>query len=352
MSIRVDNLTKRYTEKGTPAVQSVTFEAPRGAITALLGPSGAGKSTILRLVAGLEIADGGSVFVADEDLTNIPVQKRGIGFVFQNYALFSHMTIYENVAFGLNVRNKPRGEIKDRVEELLKLVQLEEYARRYPNQISGGQRQRVAFARALAIQPKVLLLDEPFGALDTRVRVELREWLERLHEETHTTTLLVTHDQQEAFEVSQYVVVMHDGRVVQAGTPLDVYDNPTTPEVAQFLGASPLRAKIKEGRAEMGALSVNAPTNAREGASAMAYVHSRDVNLTRADDDSSHTSLARIMRIRRAGGLTKVVVEMPEGDLVTLELARDEFDKLQVRDGDRVRVDVRAANVFVLDYQI
>lgn len=352
MSVRVDKLTKRYTEKGTPAVESVTFEAPTGAITSLLGPSGAGKSTILRLVAGLEIADNGRVFIAGEDITGQPVQKRGIGFVFQNYALFPHMTVYDNVAFGLDVRGKARAEIKDRVEELLKLVQLEGLAHRYPAQVSGGQRQRVAFARALAIHPQVLLLDEPFGALDTRVRVELREWLERLHDETQVTTLLVTHDQQEAFEVSQYVVVMHEGRVVQTGSPLDVYDHPATPEVAQFLGASPLRARIKEGRAEMGALSVEAPMHAREGASAMAYVRSHDVQIARPDDPSSHLSLARVTRIRRAGGFTKVVVEMPEGDQVTLDLPRDDFDNLGVASGDRVLVNVRAANVFVLDYQI
>jgi sulfate/thiosulfate transport system ATP-binding protein len=222
----------------------------------LLGPSGAGKSTILRLVAGLEIAETGRVFITGEDITTQPVQKRGIGFVFQNYALFPHLTVFDNIAFGLDVRRKSRGEIKDRVEELLKLVQLEGLAHRYPAQVSGGQRQRVAFARALAIHPKVLLLDEPFGALDTRVRVELREWLERLHDEMHVTTLLVTHDQQEALEVSQYIVVMHEGRVLQCGSPLEVYDHPATPEVAQFLGASPLRARIKEGRAEMGSSSV------------------------------------------------------------------------------------------------
>jgi len=352
MSVRVDKLTKRYTEKGTPAVEAVTFEAPTGAITSLLGPSGAGKSTILRLVAGLEIAETGRVFITGEDITAQPVQKRGIGFVFQNYALFPHMTVFDNIAFGLDVRKRSRGEIKDRVEELLKLVQLEGLAHRYPAQVSGGQRQRVAFARALAIHPKVLLLDEPFGALDTRVRVELREWLERLHDEMQVTTLLVTHDQQEAFEVSQYVVVMHEGRVVQSGSPLDVYDHPASPAVAQFLGASPLRARIKEGRAEMGASSVDAPKHAREGAQAMAYVRSHDVQIARPDDPSSQLSLARINRIRRAGGFTKVVVEMPEGDLVTLDLPREDFDKLGVVSGDRVLVNVRAANVFVLDYQI
>jgi len=352
MSVRVEKLTKRYTEKGTPAVSDVAFEAPTGAITSLIGPSGAGKSTILRLVAGLEIADAGRVFIEEEDVTTSSVQARGVGLVFQNYALFQHMTVFDNIAFGLDVRRRPRAEIKDRVEELLRLVQLEDLAKRYPAQLSGGQRQRVAFARALAIRPKVLLLDEPFGALDARVRVELREWLERLHDETHVTTLLVTHDQQEAFEVSQHVVVMGDGRVIQAGSPTEVYDHPATPEAATFLGANLLRGSIKEGRAEVGSLSVNAPSDAREGAAAMAFVRSHDVQIALPTDPSTQLSLARVVRVRRVGGYTKVIVEMPAGDQVTIDLPREDFDKLGVASGDRVLVNVRAANVFVLDYQI
>jgi sulfate transport system ATP-binding protein len=352
MSVRVDKLTKRFTEKGTPAVADVSFTAPTGAITSLIGPSGAGKSTILRLIAGLEIADRGRIFIEDQNVSGAPVQGRGVGLVFQNYALFQHMTVFDNVAFGLDVRKRPRAEINERVEELLRLVQLEDLAKRYPAQLSGGQRQRVAFARALAIKPKVLLLDEPFGALDARVRIELRDWLERLHSETHVTTILVTHDQQEAFEVSQHVVVMTDGSVVQAGSPTEVYDHPATPAAATFLGANLLRGHIREGRAEMGSLSVDAPSNAEEGASIQAFVRSHDVQLAVPGDPSEQLSLARVVRIRRVGGYTKVLVEMPAGDQVTIDLPRSDFDALGVAAGDRVLVKVRAANVFVGDYEI
>ncbi|HRI70377.1 MAG TPA: sulfate ABC transporter ATP-binding protein [Polyangium sp.] len=352
MSVRVEKLTKRFTEKGTPAVNDVSFEAPAGAITSLLGPSGAGKSTVLRVVAGLELPDSGHIFIGEQNVSQTSVQNRGVGLVFQNYALFQHMTVFDNIAFGLDIRKRPRGEIKDRVEELLRLVQLEDLARRYPNQLSGGQRQRVAFARALAIKPRVLLLDEPFGALDARVRIELREWLERLHDEMQVTTLLVTHDQAEALEVSQHVVVMADGKVIQAGSPTEVYDHPATPEAATFLGANLLRGRIKGGRTEIGSLSVHAPSDAREGAEAMAFVRSHDLQLALPTEASAHLSLARVVRARRVGGFTKVVVEMAAGDHVTLDLARDDFDKLGIAAGDRVLVNVRAANVFLVDYEI
>lgn len=352
MSVRVDKLTKKFTDKGTPAVDNVTIDAPTGAITSLIGASGAGKSTVLRLIAGLEIPDAGRIFIDGEDVTRTPVQARGVGLVFQNYALFQHMSVFDNIAFGLETRKRPRAEIKDRVEELLKLVQLENLAQRFPGQLSGGQRQRVAFARALAIRPKLLLLDEPFGALDARVRIELREWLERLHDQTHVTTLLVTHDQQEALEISQHVVIMAHGHVLQAGSPTDVYDHPATPDVATFLGANLLRGHIRDGRAEVGSLSVHAPFDAREGAAAMAFVRSHDVQLARPTDPSTHVSLARVARVRRVGGQAKVLVELPAGEEVTIDLPRDDFDKLGVATGDRVLVNVRTANVFVLDYEI
>src|SRR5688572_17919559 len=217
MSLVVKNVTKRFPASNTPAVQDVSFSAPRGAITTLLGPSGSGKSTVLRIVAGLEQPDRGKVYFGEEEVTDLAVQKRGVGFVFQNYALFRHMTVEANVAFGLTVRKVAKSEIAETVARLLAMVQLEGYGKRYPAQLSGGQRQRVAFARALAIQPKILLLDEPFGALDARVRRELGEWLRALHERTRLTTLLVTHDQDEALELSEHVVVMFDGRVAQTG---------------------------------------------------------------------------------------------------------------------------------------
>ena len=351
MSVRVEGLTKRFTTGGTPAVADVAFAAPAGAITTLLGPSGAGKSTVLRIVAGLELPDAGRIEVDGEDITGRTVQKRGVGFVFQNYALFEHMTVRDNIAFGLDVRKRPRSEVDARVAELLRLVQLEDLGRRHPAQLSGGQRQRVAFARALAIRPKVLLLDEPFGALDARVRVELRDWLQRFHEETHVTTLLVTHDQEEALEVSQHIVVMLDGRVMQAGEPTAVYDHPTSPAVASFLGASLLSGRVQAGRAEVGPLLVDAPT-ARDGEEVHAVVRSHDIKLTRASEQASQASLGQVVRLRPVGGHVKVTLRLPSGDDVTVELPRSELEELGVGEGDRVLVDVRASKLFLGDYAI
>ena len=234
MSISVRRITKRFDD--FVALDDVSVEVATGSLTALLGPSGSGKSTLLRIVAGLETADLGSVFIDDEDLTGRPPQARGVGFVFQHYAAFKHMTVYDNVAFGLKIRKRPKAEIAERVNELLKLVQLEGLTKRYPAQLSGGQRQRMGLARALAIDPTVLLLDEPFGALDARVRAELREWLRRLHDETHTTTVIVTHDQEEAMEVADEVAVMSNGRIEQVGSPRDVYENPANEFVMSFVG--------------------------------------------------------------------------------------------------------------------
>ncbi len=236
MAIAVRNLSKRY---GTfQAVDNVSFDVPAGQLVALLGPSGSGKSTILRMIAGLETAETGAVELTGEDATGVPIQHRGVGFVFQHYALFRHMTVRENIAFGLKVRKVKKAEIRERVDALLELVQLSGYAARYPSQLSGGQRQRVALARALAPRPKVLLLDEPFGALDAKVREELRTWLRRLHDEVHVTSLFVTHDQQEAFEVADQVVVLNRGRVEQMGPPQELYENPKTPFVTSFLARS------------------------------------------------------------------------------------------------------------------
>ncbi len=253
MSLVVNNLTKRFTLRGTPAVADVSFAAPTGGITTLLGPSGSGKSTVLRMVAGLEQPDSGTVQFGERDFTTVPAQRRGIGFVFQSYALFKHMNVRKNIAFGLRVRKTAPEEVRARVDELLSLVQLDGLGERYPGQLSGGQRQRVAFARALAIAPQLLLLDEPFGALDAQVRLELREWLRRFHDQRHVTTLLVTHDQEEAMEVSDHVVVMHEGRVAQVGQPQEVYDRPATPFVASFVGgANVLRGHMRDGRASVG----------------------------------------------------------------------------------------------------
>jgi sulfate transport system ATP-binding protein len=355
MSIIVEGLTRQFSQGGNPAVSEVSFHAPAGAITSLLGPSGAGKSTLLRIIAGLEVPDTGTVKIDGVDCTDMPVQKRGVGVVFQSYALFRHMTVRENIGFGLEVRGTPKAQITARVDEMLRLVQLEELGGRFPGQLSGGQRQRVAFARALAIRPRVLLLDEPFGALDTRVREELREWLHALHTQTGLTTLLVTHDQQEALEISLHVVVMQDGRVAQAGSPEDIYNRPANPFVASFIGgASVLRGRIHAGRAAMGALSVDAPAAAREGEAVQAFVRPHDIKLAKPDGAaaSASTATGRVERLKPVGGYVRVLLRLPNGDEVTVEVPRSEFDALGLAEGDSVSADVRTAAVFVGDYAI
>jgi sulfate/thiosulfate transport system ATP-binding protein len=234
MSIVAENVTKKF--DGFTALEDVSVTVPDGSLTALLGPSGSGKSTLLRVIAGLEEPDVGRVLISGRDATREAVQDRGIGFVFQHYAAFKHMTVRDNIAFGLRIRKTPRDQIKDRVKELMRLVQLQGLAHRYPSQLSGGQRQRMALARALAVQPRVLLLDEPFGALDATVRKELRQWLRRLHEEVHVTTIFVTHDQEEAMDVAEQIVVMNHGKVEQTGAPRDLYEQPRSEFVMSFVG--------------------------------------------------------------------------------------------------------------------
>ncbi len=234
MSIEVKNLNKSF--GSFVALDDVTVSLPTGQLTALLGPSGGGKSTLLRIIAGLDSADSGTVTIEGTEATHLPPQKRNVGFVFQHYAVFKHMTVAKNVAFGLEIRKRPKEEIAERVDELLRLVHLSQFSHRLPSQLSGGQRQRMALARALAVEPKVLLLDEPFGALDAKVRKELRDWLRRLHDEVHVTTVFVTHDQEEALEVADEIVVINEGRVEQVGTPDQLYDSPANPFVMGFLG--------------------------------------------------------------------------------------------------------------------
>ena len=356
MSLTVQNLTKRFTASGTPAVSEVSFVAPSGGITTLLGPSGSGKSTVLRMVAGLEQPDGGRVLFGAEDVTSLPAQKRGLGFVFQSYALFKHMNVRANVAFGLGVRKVPKDERRRKVDELLSLVQLDGLGERYPAELSGGQRQRVAFARALAIEPKVLLLDEPFGALDAQVRVELRDWLRRFHDEHQVTTLLVTHDQAEAMEVSDQVVVMHEGRVAQSGTVREIYDRPTTPFVAAFVGgANVIRGQMVGGRVSFGALSavdVADVTNAPDGSSVNAYVRPHDVALTKAETGAPAISVARIERMAWLGGTVKVSLKLSDGAPMTVEMPKAEAQALAIAEGDLVMANPREAKVFVEDYSI
>jgi sulfate transport system ATP-binding protein len=355
MSLIVKNLTKRFTARGTPAVADVSFAAPVGGITTLLGPSGSGKSTVLRLIAGLEQPDSGQVLFGKENVTNLPAQHRGLGFVFQSYALFKHMTVRKNIAFGLGVRKIPKEQARRKVEELLGLVQLQGLGDRYPAELSGGQRQRVAFARALAIEPKMLLLDEPFGALDAQVRVELREWLRRFHEEHHVTTLLVTHDQEEAMELSDHVVVMHEGRVAQAGTIREVYDRPATPFVAGFVGgANVLRGQMVDGRVSVGSLAVHVTngTDAPEGAAVNAYVRPHDVTLTKAGADTPEISVARVERMAWIGGYVKLSLKLSDGAPMMVEMPKSEIEALGINEGDLVMANLREAKVFIEDYSI
>ena len=234
MSIEIRGVGKRFGD--FVALDDINLSIASGELTALLGPSGGGKSTLLRIIAGLETADGGTVTIEGVDATGLPARKRNVGFVFQHYAVFKHLSVARNVAFGLEIRKRPRDEIRRRVDELLDLVHLRQFADRLPSQLSGGQRQRMALARALAVEPKVLLLDEPFGALDAKVRKELRDWLRRLHDEVHVTTIFVTHDQEEALEVADNIVVINDGRIEQVGTPDELYDTPANQFVMSFLG--------------------------------------------------------------------------------------------------------------------
>jgi sulfate transport system ATP-binding protein len=353
MTVRAENLTKQFAAKGTPAVFDAAFEAKPGEITTLLGPSGSGKSTLLRLIAGLEVPSGGRVFIEDKDVTSVSPRERNVGFVFQSYALFRHMTVFENVAFGMRIRKRAKAQIAARVDELLALVQLPGYGARFPSELSGGQRQRVALARALATDPRVLLLDEPFGALDAKVRIELREWLVEFQRKTRVTTLLVTHDQEEALELSQHIVLLQDGRIVQSGTPHELYDRPATPFVASFLGgANVLRGTVRHGRAEAGALGVVAPEGAPEGAAFHAFVRPEDVRLAKPEDDREGVALARVERLTRIGAQVKVALSLSDGESMTVQMSKAEIDALGIECGDRVLVDLRDAKVFVEDYAI
>lgn len=355
VNVLVEKLQKRFSEKGAAAVEGATFEAPAGRITTLLGPSGSGKTTILRIIAGLESADQGRVLVGGDDVIDIPVQRRGFGFVFQGFALFNHMTVRENIAFGLRTRRTAEAEIATRVDELLQLVQLEGYGGRYPTQLSGGQRQRVGLARALAPRPNVLLLDEPFGALDTRVRIELREWLRRLHEATHLTTILVTHDQEEALDLSDQIVIMDGGRIQQVGSPEEVYENPATPFVASFIGvANVLRGQVKAGQASIGSLSLQAPAHIPDGASVRAIVRPHDIRiLPRAHASSpTGTTSAVVQRVVSLGAHVKLDLGLPNHDAVTVHVPRREFSNLGLEPGEKVVLDLNQARVFEEDYVI
>jgi sulfate transport system ATP-binding protein len=334
-------------------VNDVSLEVAAGEFFVLLGPRGSGKSTLLRAIAGLTGIDHGRIGLHGRDVTELTVREREVGFVFQSYALFRHMTVRDNIAFGMEIRKADKAKIDARVQELLALVQLEGYDSRFPSQLSGGQRQRIALARALATQPKVLLLDEPFGALDAQVRVELREWLVEFHEKTGVTTLLVTHDQEEALELSQHVVLLNNGLVAQAGAPHELYDHPANPFVASFLGgANVVRTRVQGGRAEIGSRGVAAPHGALDGTEVSAFVRPHDVRIAKPETSDGDLELGTVDRLARIGGNVKLTVTLPSGDAMSVQVPKVELDRLGIGLGDRVMVDVTSAKVFVDDYAI
>src|SRR6266851_2483845 len=316
MAIEVRNVGKRFGD--FTALDDVSITVQDGALTALLGPSGSGKSTLLRIIAGLETPDSGEVLIGNRDVTHSPARTRDVGFVFQHYAPFKHMTVHDNVAFGLSVRKRPRDEIGERVNELLGLVRLDGLAGRYPSQLSGGQLQRMALARALAVQPQVLLLDEPFGALDAQVRAELREWLRRLHDEIHVTTVFVTHDQEEAMDVAEQIVVMNAGRIEQAGSPRHLYESPANEFVMSFIG----------------------PVN-RLGD---ALLRPHDIQIL-AEPDGTGTE-ALVERVAHLGFEVRVELRLQDGTEIWAQVTREEAQQLELAEGQILSVRMPAARVF------
>ncbi len=351
MSIQVKNIHKTF--GNFTALGDVSLDFPSGELVALLGPSGCGKTTLLRIIAGLETADAGQVLLDGEDASDTHVRERQVGFVFQHYALFRHMTVFENVAFGLRV--KPRklrpseSEIKRKVHELLSLVQLDWLADRFPPQLSGGQRQRIALARALAVEPRVLLLDEPFGALDAKVRKELRRWLRRLHDELHITSVFVTHDQEEALEVADRVVLMDHGRVEQVGSPQEVYERPATPFVYGFLGA----VNRFEGRTEGGVLHIGEhqlrhgsllPLSQQQSGLVQAYARPHELIINTAADSAGMA--ATVERVLSFGAAARVELTGPNGQHLEAELSREAAALLNLQTGQRVRLNASRLSLF------
>jgi sulfate/thiosulfate transport system ATP-binding protein len=316
MSILVSHATRRFGD--FTALDDVSVEIPSGSLTALLGPSGSGKTTLLRVIAGLERPDAGSVEIDGRDATDLPPQRRGVGFVFQHYAAFKHMTVRENVAFGLKVARRPKAEIRARVDELLELVQLPGLADRYPAQLSGGQRQRMALARSLAVQPSVLLLDEPFGALDARVRQELRAWLRHLHDEVHVTTVFVTHDQEEAMEVADRIVVMSSGRIEQVGGPRDLYEHPANAFVMGFVGPVTRLGEL--------------------------FVRPHDLEVRRQPNGT--TAEAMVERLVHLGFEVRADLLLGDGQRLQAQLSREDADELELAQGQIVWVRPSRARQF------
>jgi sulfate transport system ATP-binding protein len=352
MSITLKNISKRF--GSFVALDDVSLEVSGGGLLALLGPSGSGKTTLLRVIAGLETPDEGVILSHDEEVTHHSARERNMGFVFQHYALFRHMSVFENVAFALRVRGWKSAKVRERVGELLRLVRLEGYEKRRPAQLSGGQRQRVALARALAAQPRVLLLDEPFGALDAKVRQELRQWLRLLHSEVHCTTILVTHDQEEAFEVADRVVVMNRGRIEQAGTPRQVFEKPASVFVMDFLGhVNVFHGRVQNGRAFVGGAEVPCPDYPHpEERAAEVYVRPHELDIDHSAESPSGLA-ATVVHVHPAGAVARVRLLAADGQAALhVDVTPERCRELDLKSGDRVYVAPRRARVFVPDYSI
>ena len=356
MSIEIRNIRKSFGD--FVALKDVSFKVETGELVALLGPSGSGKTTLLRIIAGIEVPDGsnGAILIHNEDTTTISFRDRRVGFVFQHYALFRHMTIFENVAFGLRVRPRrlrpSEKEIRKKVSELLKLVQLDWLGDHYPSQLSGGQRQRIALARALAVEPNVLLLDEPFGSLDAKVRKELRQWLRRFHDELKITSVFVTHDQEEALEVADHVVLMNEGRVEQVGTPAEVYHHPANAFVYNFLGNVNLfHSRVEGGKVYLGDIPIDLPFEAADDATtALVFVRPHLLEIARRPNGDDHFR-AKVEHINAAGPVVKVDLVTDWGDPVHVELPHDRYRVLRLKRDDKVFVIPKERKVFTEQQQ-
>jgi sulfate transport system ATP-binding protein len=348
MGIRVERVSKQFGD--FKAVDNVSLDVETGSLVALLGPSGSGKSTLLRLIAGLEGSDTGRIWITGEEATERSVQDRQVGFVFQHFALFKHRTVRQNVAFGLELRRWKRDAIKRRVDELLDLVQLKGYGSRFPSQLSGGQRQRVALARALAVQPRVLLLDEPFSALDAKVRKELRAWLRNLHDEMHVTTVIVTHDQEEAMEVADRIVVMNEGRIEQIGSPADIYDQPATPFVMSFVGAVNVVPRAALQGQDPGPSPSDASRVQQQAEAEPVFIRPHDVQVYTSPQAGSVP--AQLRRLRHMGRDLQAELVLSNGEVLMAQFPREQIDYQAIKPGDGLHIVSRQVRSFEPDYMI